>query len=135
MNKSALTDEETQRLLSAAGAAWSKAYAPKSGYRVGAAVLTERGGLFAAANVENPSYSLTMCAERAAVFKAVSEEGETMRLRAIALASEDDKVTSPCGACRQVLVEFGPDAEVMYGPGSSQRATVKDLLPDAFDLS
>ena len=133
MDERVLTDENVQSLISAARMAWTRAYAHESGYRVGAAVLTQSGRIFAAANVENKSYGLTICAERAAVFKAVSEEGEAMRLRAIALASEGDKVTSPCGACRQVLFEFGPDAVVFFGRGSNRRKTLKSLLPDAFE--
>lgn len=122
---------DTEVLLQAAAKAAKQAYAPYSGFSVGAAVQTASGNIFSGCNVENASYGLTMCAERVAVFKAVSEGERT--IVAIALCSEG--AAYPCGACRQVLSEFGPDMEVIIGDGSgqfSEQMTLKDLLPKAF---
>lgn len=119
-------------LIQSAIAVRERAYAPYSGYRVGAALLTGSGRVHAAPNIENASYGLTVCAERAAVIKAVSE-GET-DFRALALVTEDG--ATPCGACRQFLAEFGPDVRILVAdPAGNHRETSLDaLLPDAFDL-
>ena len=123
-------------LIKEAHEALKMAYAPYSRYRVGAAVLTEKGNVFKGCNVENASYGLTVCAERAAVFAAVAQEGgETMRIRALAVVNEADTPCAPCGACRQVLLEFGPEAVVIYrGPEGLTTATVAELLPQGFEL-
>ena len=112
----------------------NSAYAPYSGFRVGAALLTGVGKIYTGGNIENASYGLTCCAERVALFKAVSE-GER-DFRAIAVASDSEKHCSPCGACRQVLVEFGPGIEVYMGnnEGHYRVTTVVQLLPDSFSL-
>ncbi len=122
--------EEDQELVARAQAARALAYAPYSGYRVGAAVRGASGRIYAACNVENASYGLTVCAERAAVFKAISE-GER-RLVAVAVATENGG--SPCGACRQVLREFGPMMRVLVVDGAGRMRTyaLTDLLPDSF---
>ena len=120
-------------LHSRAQAALERSYAPYSRFRVGAALLTETDRVATAANVENAVYSLSMCAERAAVFRAVAEG--LGRPVAIAIAGEAETL-SPCGACRQVLWEFGgPELEVTF-PREGTLATVPlaELLPDAFAL-
>ncbi len=112
-----------------------QAYAPYSNFLVGAALLTERGNIFTGCNVENASYGLTICAERNAIFAAVAGEGPTLRLRAIAVTNKAGVACSPCGACRQVIFEFGPDAVVFYrGPSDMQSSTAGELLPAGFRL-
>ena len=109
------------------------AYAPYSGYRVGAALLADSDYVYSGCNVENASFGLAICAERAAVAKAISE-GET-DFRAVVIVTDDG--ASPCGACRQVLAEFGLDIAVyMARPDGTYTAkTVRELLPDSFKLS
>ncbi|PLV56950.1 cytidine deaminase [Thermotoga sp. SG1] len=111
-----------------------KAYARYSGFRVGAALLTKSGRVFTGVNVENSSYGLTVCAERVAVFKAVSE-GER-EFVAIAIASDSLEKTVPCGACRQVLYEFSEDMDVIMADrnGDYEVVKLKDLLPRGFRL-
>ena len=117
-------------LVASAVEARNLAYAPYSGYKVGAAVLTESGRIFTGANVENASYGLTICAERVAATKAVSS-GES-KVSAIAVVAEGG--ASMCGACRQVIYEFGPAAKVYLAqPGGAYRETTMEvLLPGAF---
>jgi cytidine deaminase len=130
-----LTKAERQRLLKAAQEAAAKAYAPYSGIRVGAALLTRRGHLFAGVNVENASYGLTICAERAAIGAAVAQEGEAMRIRALAVVNETGTAFPPCGACRQVLLELGPEAVVLFvGPEGLEEREATQLLPLGFRL-
>ena len=118
------------QLVDLACAAREKAYAPYSEFAVGAALLTRSGKIFTGANVENASYGLSMCAERSAVFAAVSA-GET-EFEAIAVVTENGG--SPCGACRQVLSEFGLETRVIIADveGNQTNWTVGDLLPNAF---
>jgi cytidine deaminase len=102
---------------------------------VGAAVLTEAGAVFTGCNVENASYGLTNCAERTAIFAAVAAEGAGMRIRALAVWSRPERPCSPCGACRQVILEFGPDATVVFpGPRGARAMRAADLLPAGFVL-
>jgi len=120
-------------LLEEAKKAAKTAYVPYSGYMVGAALLGSSGKVYLGCNVENSSYSLTICAERTAVFKAVSE-GERDYL-AIAIWVEADKPFPPCGACRQVLHEFNPDLPVIYGNSLGYEiADLGAMLPGAFKL-
>jgi len=117
----------------AAEAAMNNAYCRYSKFRVGAAVLAEDGKtFFAGCNVENASYGLTMCAERNAIFQAVAQG--IRKLKAVVIVTPTDQATPPCGACRQVINEFGPDAEVfVFGSGSvAQQWKLADLLPEAF---
>lgn len=121
-----------KKLRAAAKAASLQAYCRYSQFRVGAAVLSADGRVIAGCNVENASYGLTMCAERNAIFQLVAG-GETA-FTAVVVYTPTPTPTAPCGACRQVLYEFGPDAEVISvcdGDGEV-RATVRDLLPGAF---
>jgi cytidine deaminase len=122
-----MTDEE---LVVLAATAREQAYAPYSGYAVGAAMLGASGRVYTGCNIENALYSLTICAERAAVFKAVSE-GER-RFQAIAVVTANGG--SPCGPCRQVLAEFGLDTRVLIANPDALVAeyTVSELLPRAF---
>lgn len=126
-----LTDEQRDKLIETSLGARRWAYAPYSKYAVGAALLTSSGKVYDGVNVENAAYPTSMCAERVAVFKAVSE-GEK-KFTAIAVASSNGG--TPCGACRQVLSEFGLDTQVLIlnGDGNiEQESTVGELLPGAF---
>ncbi len=128
-----LTAEQKTDLINAAKAALTNAYAPYSKFRVGAAVLTDSGAVYRGCNIENASYGLAICAERTAVFRAVYEEGGKMRIRAIAVWSEPEIPCSPCGACRQVIFEFGTDAVVLFqGKDGVQELSASDLLPAGF---
>ncbi len=118
--------------LEAARRVSRRAYCPYSGFRVGAAVVSTSGAIYAGCNVENASYGLTICAERNAIFQMVAA-GETA-FDSIVIYTPTQEPTAPCGACRQVLFEFGPEAEVVSicdGPGEI-RASVDQLLPLAF---
>jgi cytidine deaminase len=119
-----------QTLIAAARQVYSNAYAPYSGFRVGAALQTRSGQVFTGCNVENASYGLTICAERVAVAKAVSE-GER-DFEAIAVISRGG--VAPCGACRQFLAEFNPDLRVIVAglEGNSREFRLSELLPEAF---
>jgi cytidine deaminase len=126
-----LSDEKRQELIRAASQARTRAYAPYSNYQVGAALLTKNGETFTGVNVENAAYSDTICAERSAVFSAVSAGAQ--EFDAIAIVTRNGG--APCGSCRQVLSEFGLDIEVLQadeGENLLQQSTVKELLPGAF---
>lgn len=121
---------DLKKLFDAALSASAHAYAPYSRFRVGAAVLTDSGEIITGVNVENRSYGLTNCAERTAIFKAVSE-GYTS-FQAIAIAAPDSSYpVGPCGACRQVITEFAPDAAVVFGSSWENRieTTAAQLYP------
>ena len=108
-----------------------KAYAPYSNYKVGAALLTKLGKVYTGCNVENSSYGLTNCAERTAVFKAVSE-GE-MEFKEMVIYAESPNLPTPCGACRQVLSEFGPELKITIISNKEQLETsISELLPLGF---
>ena len=126
------TPAQRRRLERAARAAAKQSYAPYSKFRVGAAILTESGRVYAGCNVENASFGLTNCAERTAVFTAVA--AGSRRLRAVAVFTPTPTPTLPCGACRQVLHEFGPEAQVLSVCAGAGRAetTLAALLPHAF---
>lgn len=118
-------------LIAEAKRARERAYAPYSGFKVGAAVLTERGKRYAGANVENASYGLSNCAERTAIFKAISE-GET-KFRALAVIADTEKPAAPCGACRQVIAEFRiPKVILANLKGDRLELTLDELLPHSF---
>jgi cytidine deaminase len=129
------SEQETQ-LLSAARQAAEHAYAPYSDFRVGAALLLESGEIVTAANVENTSYSLAICAERAAVARAVAQHGPRIRILAAAVTNLNGESSSPCGACRQVLAEFMAPGGLVLFPfdGASQARTLAELLPFGFYL-
>ena len=123
--------ELTKKLIAAAVSVRKKAYSPYSHYAVGAAVLTESGKIFTGVNIENAAYPSSICAERVAIFKAVSE-GER---QFTACAVVTDNGGPPCGACRQVMVEFNPEMDILIANGNGDHVletTVKGLLPYAF---
>jgi len=131
-----ITADQRDRLIAAATTAMQQAYAPYSNFFVGAAVLTAAGNVFTGCNVENASYGLTICAERNAIFAAVAAEGPKLRIRAVAVTNQAGIACSPCGACRQVIYEFGPEAVVYYrGPKDMQSSSASELLPAGFRLS
>lgn len=126
-----LTNEEKQSLIDLANEARRRAYVPYSNYPVGAALRTKSGRIYTGVNVENAAYPQTMCAERIAIFKAVSE-GE-QEFEVIAVVTNNGG--SPCGGCRQVMAEFGLDTIVLFGNGQGElvkETTVNQLLPEAF---
>jgi cytidine deaminase len=119
------------RLVLAARGMQEHAYCPYSNYRVGAALEAQDGTVYLGCNVENASYGLTICAERAAVVAAVGAGAR--RFTRIVIATDSEPPGPPCGACRQVLAEFGSELEVeSVGPSQSKRWRIGDLLPDAF---
>lgn len=126
-----LTNKERQSLIDLANEARKKAYAPYSKYKVGAALRTKNGNIYTGVNIENAAYPQTMCAERVAIFKAVSEGEKEFE----ALSVVTDNGGSPCGGCRQVLAEFGLDTIVLIANREGRlvkEMTVKELLPEAF---
>jgi cytidine deaminase len=133
-----MNEGDTRELLAAARAAAARAYAPYSGYRVGAALRTASGEIVAGCNVENASFGLSICAERSAVFAAVGRglASPAARIRAICVHAPSAPTPWPCGACRQVLAELGDPSlpVVVDGPEGLSRATLADLLPHAFRL-
>ena len=130
-----------KRLLRSARKVMKNAYAPFSNFRVGAAILTSKGQVFVGCNVENSSYGMTNCAERTAIFSAIAKDGPELEIRAVAVSApvgnENDHGApcSPCGACRQVIYEFGPRAIVFYqGEKGPKQSLITDLLPEGFRL-
>ena len=121
-------------LVAAARAVATKAYCPYSRFTVGAAVLTDAGEIFAGCNVENASYGLTICAERNAVFQAVARASGALSIRAVVVFTPTARPTAPCGACRQVIHEFGADAQVFSVCDGPQvlESSLGILLPQAF---
>lgn len=126
-------DEKIARLLGLAIEARKNSYSPYSNFPIGAALLCKNGEIYTGTNVENASYGLTNCAERTAIFKAVSEgvqEFDTM-----VVVADTERPIPPCGACRQVILEFGEDIQVILAnlKGDYQQYQIKDLLPGAFN--
>lgn len=123
---------DEQELLEEARAAMSAAYAPYSGYRVGAVLEAADGRRFTGCNVENASYPATVCAERVALGTAVAAGAR--EFRRLAIYASGDRPATPCGVCRQALAEFSPDLEVVSGApdGASRSWNLRDLLPEAF---
>jgi cytidine deaminase len=126
-----LTDDERKFMIDLANEARRRAYAPYSNYHVGAALRTRSGRIFTGVNVESAAYPTTMCAERVAIYKAVSEGEREFDVIAVVTPNGG----SPCGGCRQVMAEFGLGTIVLIGDGEGrllQQTTVADLLPGAF---
>jgi cytidine deaminase len=125
----------TDPLQAAALAVRENAHAPYSKFRVGAALEDTDGRVHTGCNVENATYGLTLCAERVAVFKAISEGAR--EFRRIAIAADTDTLTPPCGACRQILWEFCGDIEIVLVNlrGKNEVLRLKELFPRAFDAS
>ncbi len=137
MSPATITQRERETLLEAARNALKRAHAPYSNFHVGAAVLTESGEVFVGCNVENASYGLTNCAERSAIFTAVQQsKADNLSIRAVAVVNGEELPCSPCGACRQVIAEFGQQAIVIFkGQQGYREMPIADLLPESFRLS
>jgi cytidine deaminase len=122
-------------LLAAAGAARDNAHAPFSSFKVGAALEDATGRIHTGCNVENATFGLTLCAERVAVFKAISEGARSFQR--IAVVADTEQLTPPCGACRQILWEFCGDIPVLLGnlAGKTETMQLSDLFPRPFDAS
>jgi cytidine deaminase len=125
----------TDQLVEAALSVRENAHAPFSKFKVGAAVQDESGRIFTGCNVENATYGLTVCAERVAIFKAISEGAR--KFTRVAVVADTDLLTPPCGACRQILWEFCGDVELVLGNlrGQSETLRLGELFPRAFDGS
>jgi cytidine deaminase len=125
----------SKSLIDAALAVRAHAFAPYSKFQVGAAIEDDLGGIHTGCNIENATYGLTVCAERVAVFKAISEG--VRKFRRVAVAADTEALTPPCGACRQILWEFCGDVEIiLVNPrGKSETYRLKDLFPKPFDAS
>jgi cytidine deaminase len=135
MSQKGLTAGVRKKLQRAARQVMKNAHAPYSHFRVGAAILLANGKIFSGCNVENASYGMTNCAERTAIFSAVAELGPRIEIRAVAVTNDHGVACSPCGACRQVIYEFGPDATIFFqGANGPKEAHIKELLPEGFRL-
>ena len=122
-----------KRLEQAATRVMRNAHAPYSKFRVGAAILLTNGRIFSGCNVENASYGMTNCAERTAIFTAVAELGPKIEIQAVAVTNDRGMACSPCGACRQVIYEFGPNATVFFqGTEGPKQSHITELLPEGF---
>jgi cytidine deaminase len=123
----------SEELVAAAKSARENSYAPFSDFRVGAAIEMEDGEIISGCNVESASYGLTVCAERVAIWKAISEGKH--KIKHIAVVADTEDLTPPCGVCRQIIWEFGGNVPVILANLNGKRETVemKDLLPRAFD--
>ncbi len=124
---------ENEKLIKKALEARTRAVAPYSGFNVGAALLSEDGGIFTGCNIENSTYGLTVCAERVAIFKALSEG--VRKFKSLAIAADSQELTPPCGACRQIIWEFcGPIKITLVNlKGETKSYNMSDLLPHPFD--
>lgn len=129
-----MTSALQEKLIALAKEGQKNAYTPYSKFAVGVAILTEDGDLFTGCNVENISYGLTICGERTAIFKMISEKGPRALIKVIAITTKADIPCAPCGACRQVILEFStPETLVIYkGPEGYITTPISHLLPDAF---
>jgi len=126
-------ENRDKELIDAAKAVRENAYAPFSNFRVGSALETDDGEIIAGCNVESASYGLTVCAERVAIWKAISEGKR--KIKHIAVVADTEELTPPCGVCRQIIWEFGGDIPVILAnlKGKTETVQMKDLLPRAFD--
>jgi cytidine deaminase len=135
MPKATTSRNVRDTLMRAAKKAMNNAHAPYSNFRVGSAVLLKDGSVFAGCNVENASYGMTNCAERTAIFSAVAQLGPKIEIQAVAVANDKGLPCAPCGACRQVIYEFGPDATIFFqGASGPKQAHITELLPEGFRL-
>ncbi|MCK9224949.1 MAG: cytidine deaminase [Candidatus Muirbacterium halophilum] len=127
-------DSIDKELIELAKTARKNSYSPYSEFKVGAAVYTQDSGMYSGTNVENSAYGCTVCAERIAIFKAVSESDKN--IKKVAVVADTDGIASPCGSCRQVIFEFGDDIEVIMSnlKGVVKKVYIKDLLPYGFRL-
>lgn len=123
------------KLERAAITAMKNAHAPYSNFHVGAAILLTNGKILSGCNVENASYGMTNCAERTAIFSAVAAYGPKIEIAAVAIVNDHGVACSPCGACRQVIYEFGPNAVIFFqGSEGPKQALITKLLPEGFRL-
>jgi cytidine deaminase len=135
MSKTNISSGVREKLEAAASKVMKNAHAPYSNFRVGSAILLTNGRIFCGCNVENASYGMTNCAERTAIFSAVAELGPKIEIQAVAVTNDQGMACSPCGACRQVIYEFGPDATVFFqGSDGPKQAHITELLPEGFRL-
>jgi cytidine deaminase len=133
--KKSISPATRQKLERAAVKVMKNAHAPYSNFRVGSAILLTNGKMFSGCNVENASYGMTNCAERTAIFSAVAALGPKLEIAAVAVANDHNVACSPCGACRQVIYEFGPDATIFFqGANGPKQAHITELLPEGFRL-
>ena len=124
-----------KKLELAAAKVMKNAHAPYSNFHVGAAILLTNGKIFSGCNVENASYGMTNCAERTAIFSAVTKLGSSMEIAEIAITCAQDVPCAPCGACRQVIYEFGPKAHIYFKSAKGWKETpITELLPEGFRL-
>ncbi|MGO9086396.1 MAG: cytidine deaminase [Candidatus Sulfotelmatobacter sp.] len=124
-----------KKLERVAAKVMKNAHAPYSNFHVGAAILLTNGKVFSGCNVENASYGMTNCAERTAIFSAVAQLGPKIEIRAVAVTNDHGAACSPCGACRQVIYEFGPNATIFFrGKDGPRQAHITELLPEGFRL-
>jgi cytidine deaminase len=135
MPKKAISAKMRKKLEQAAIRVMKNAHAPYSNFHVGAAILLTNGKIFSGCNVENASYGMTNCAERTAIFSAVAELGPKIEIQAVTVTNDHGVACSPCGACRQVIYEFGPDATVFFpGAAGPKQSHITQLLPEGFRL-
>ena len=135
MLKKMVSSGVRKKLERAAAKVMKNAHAPYSNFRVGAAILLTNGKIFSGCNVENASFGMTNCAERTAIFSAVAEFGPKIEIEAVAVTNDHGVACSPCGACRQVIYEFGPDATVFFqGAAGPKQVHITELLPEGFRL-
>jgi cytidine deaminase len=135
MRKKVLPAGTAAKLLRSAKKVMHNAHAPYSKFRVGAAILLSNGKIFSGCNVENASYGMTNCAERTAIFSAVAQLGPKIEIRAVCVVNDHGVPCSPCGACRQVIYEFGPNATIFFQSADGpKQAHITELLPEGFRL-
>ncbi len=128
-------EKDSEELIEIAKQAREKASAPFSNFKVGAALVDKAGEIFTGCNIENASYGLTMCAERVAIFKAISEGAR--EFQKIIVVADTENLTPPCGACRQIIWEFCGDIEIILAnlQGKTETFKMKELFPRAFDAN
>ncbi|MCK5102030.1 MAG: cytidine deaminase [Cyclobacteriaceae bacterium] len=128
-----MEDKDIGDLIIKAKEVCQNAYAPYSKFRVGCILLSESGKIYSGCNIENISFGLTICAERAAVSKAISIEGQKFRIKKVVIYTPTEAPITPCGACRQVLKEFGDDFEIISTCNSNLvvQKSIDELLPDS----
>jgi cytidine deaminase len=133
-----ISPAEEHALLREAESVSERAYAPFSEFFVGAAIVTSDGKIYVGCNVENSSFGMTNCAERTAIFTAIADRGRIGKLdiKAVAVVNRDGVPCAPCGACRQVIFEFGPNAIIIYRnkEGKIAQTPITELLPEGFRL-
>jgi cytidine deaminase len=135
MSRRDISPAMQKKLVAVATRVMKNAHAPYSKFRVGSAILLTNGKVFSGCNVENASYGMTNCAERTAIFSAVAQLGAKIEIRAVVVTNDQGAPCSPCGACRQVIYEFGPGATIFFqGAHGPKRAHITELLPEGFRL-